>query len=465
MRSSYYPVFAFLAFMACDRGVRDEPSTPVAIAPTAVTEVRAEPDDAEPTAPAPAAQSPWSRLLAAHGAGLAGVTLAEAKRASFNVSRNELIVMFDWPMQMGDDNIIRPGRQIDYGALAQKLGAKSVGGVPPEFHMMCGGNHGGDFEVDGARYGVYVSGGCHHVRIFDATPDAVRLILGEEFVSMLSECTVRALRACRTSDELRVEFDGEVDAAFAAMEPAGGTKLAPTGEGGWMSGKPTEYGADKSYVEISYPGATISCGTDMPDLSEPSVCGMSGTTHQINDVCRGSGSCKEAGLCAMVDGDCRATSPVHCEKSRGCFQEGRCTPADGACVATPEGCKAWKMCGLQGLCTLEKDRCVAAGDDCRGLDSCAKSGACTPVDGRCKPASDADCAGSERCREDGTCGFRSGRCTQVTEAQCRQTESCKERGYCLLAKDGAGCAQCWVSDPAWPRDKWSWAGGKCKKVR
>lgn len=289
MRRQYCSLFAFLLIVACDRNVRDDHARPVPTAPTTVAQVPAQP---EPAAPAPSPQSGWTRLLAAHGGALAAVTLPEVKNASFNVSRNELVVMFDWPMRMGDGNVLAPGKQIDYGAMAQKLGAKSVGGVPPEFQMLCGPNHGGDFEVDGARYGIYVSGGCHHVRIFDATPDAVRLFLGEEFVPMLSECGSVALRACRTADELRVQLDADVEAAFAALDRAGGTELAPTGKDGWLSGEPRRYGADKEYVTIHYPGSTISCTADMPDLSEPSVCGMSGTTHQTHDVCRGSGSCK-----------------------------------------------------------------------------------------------------------------------------------------------------------------------------
>ncbi len=456
-------VILSLGLLSCDRSTVEPDARPVAQATQS-----SDPDPTAPAAPAPSVPAPaatWTRLLAEHGAGLAGVTLAETKSAVFNATNGDLVVMFDWPHHMGKDRVMRPSKGIDYRALSAKLDAESVGGVPREFMMLCGENHGGDFEVGGARFGIYVSGGCHHVRIFGATPDAVRLLLGEEFVSMLDDCKARVIQACRTSDVLRIQFDQPLSAASARLKDAGGTKLAPDGEDGWMRGEPSSYAADKEFERVAYAGQVVACVAEMPELSAPAQCGLSGVTHRVDDPCRDSGSCKEKGLCAMVDEDCQATAQVHCDKSRGCFQQGRCTLIDGACAASAQGCEAWQMCAMQGRCTLAKDRCVAADDDCRDLEMCRRSGACTAIDGKCNAGSDADCAQSEACTERGACGFRKGRCTQVTEANCRLAPGCEQHGSCLLAKGGAGCAHCWVSDPKWPKDQWTWKGGRCKKVR
>lgn len=307
-----------LFLVGCGGGAVQAPETAeAALAPEPVQE------------PAVIATGPWAELYAKHGDNLLNVARSEMSSVMFNVSRNELVIGFDYPMQLEDD-VVSPSKELDYVALSKTLGATQVGDVPREYLMKCGTNHGGDFEVAGAKYGIYVSGGCNHVRIFDATPEAVKLLVGEEFVQYLEPCrAVEFGEYCRTETTIRLKVNSEPKrGAFLAYSQVLTPKLT---EDGWLEAAVPPESKTQDMDEFVYGANRVSCTFEIPEISPMETCGLSGNPYAPSEQCLFGGGCEYHGKCTTKDGVCVATNKT-CKGTYVCDQFKQCVAKNGECV-------------------------------------------------------------------------------------------------------------------------------------
>ena len=87
--------------------------------------------------------------------------------------------------------------------------------------------------------------------------------------------------------------------------------------------------------------------------------GTSPATTLQPDRCATSKLCTIFGMCAFVEGRCRAMDDHDCMKSRVCARQGRCGVVEGKCVATSEDdCKQSTGCSLYHKCHLRAGKCT-----------------------------------------------------------------------------------------------------------
>jgi hypothetical protein len=314
------PLLVFLFLLGCAGGNAVQTSDTPAIAPV--------PERAQ--AQGPVATGPWAELYTKHGDNLLNVTRSEMSSVSYNVSRKELVLVFDYPMQL-EDNMIFPSKEIDYVAINKTLGATQVGEVPRDYLMKCGTNHGGDFEVAGAKFGIYVSGGCHHVRIFDATPEAVKLLVGAEFIQYIEPClAIEFGEMCRTETTIRLKASAEpkrggfvvgyrmVDATYTAE--------------GWLEVEVPSESKTQDFDKFVYAAKRVNCGLELPELSPIETCGLSGNPYVASEQCLFGSGCGYDGSCTTRDGKCVAVDDASCKDAYVCEYEKRCVARDGVCV-------------------------------------------------------------------------------------------------------------------------------------
>ncbi len=278
----------------------------------------------------PVGTGPWAALYAKHGNNLLNVTRTEMSSVSYNVSRKELVIGFDYPMQL-KDHMISPSKEIDYVALTKTLGATQVGEVPLDYLMKCGTNHGGDFEVAGVRFGIYVSGGCHHVRIFDATPEAVKLLVGEDFVQFMEPCqAIEFGESCRTETTIRLKASAEPKrGAFVVGYQALNAKYTTEG---WLEAKVPTESKTQDVEEFYYAAERVGCAVELPELSPMETCGLSGNPYVASEQCLFGTGCGYDGSCTTRDGKCVAIDDAACKDTFVCKQGKRCVARDGVCV-------------------------------------------------------------------------------------------------------------------------------------
>lgn len=129
----------------------------------------------------------------------------------------------------------------------------------------------------------------------------------------------------------------------------------------------------------------------------------------------------------LACGACSKEPPAaqRCDSDFGCPKELTCSK--GQCVT----CDASEMCRAQGMCADVDGQCRAVDDDaCRSADACGQLGWCSSRDGACVAGVDADCAATSLCKELGKCSARDGTCTAARDADCKPTDLCKNQGWC-----------------------------------
>lgn len=344
----------------------------------------------------------WAGLLATHGPGIAvDVEPEEAKTIRFDPVSREFVVLFHFETLESRYGPI-PRKSISGKRLAETLGAEEISsGVPAEFQMECGSNEGGEYRSGDLRFAVYRSGSCFHLRVFDATAEAVELFLGPQFVPSIEACQGYEIgTACRTVERLRVKIapvPGEARAAGVDMEAVDG----------WL--QTTEPSLLKA-THVGFAAEGVRCELPLPVLSSPPECGLTGETYEP-DECASKYQCKFDGKCGSVDGKCVPTTEVHCRMSQRCQETGGCSVVEQACRPTrQEHCTESELCREMGACTLSGDWCVATKASCEASEYCSDIGRCGVRDGKCVPTSSVHCKRSKDCAEHGRCKLINGSC-------------------------------------------------------
>jgi len=266
-------VFVFFGAISCSAVVENQ-SSEARIANPEAADTQSE--NKQTQAAAKGIGKTWLSLLKSHGEGQLPVKRSNIESASVHVTNGELVVFLQYHVESPTSWTFEdplPIQHMDYKALAQKLGATRVGAVPEEFKLKCGENHGGDFEVNGLKYGIYISGFCHHIRIFDVNADAVRLLLGEEFVTFLDACAGQEIGPmCRTQEAIRVGAKSKPEKALAEMEFQ---SFELEWNGAWLHAQTPSW-ANKPIENIYLLQNGATCIFTPPAPVDPNTCGLVG---------------------------------------------------------------------------------------------------------------------------------------------------------------------------------------------